>query len=377
MIATVVGIALLNHIGFAGGRVAITIAALHDGATPLTLGLLMSCIGLLPMLTAVAVGRLSDRIGTRRPLIIGTLLVAVGVGSPSLVGGLGGLYMAVVFGGLGHQTWQIAIQHWVGSHAPAGRRVQWFTLLAFGVSFSNLIGPVLAGFALDGVGVRSTFLILALFPMLALVILKFLPVTDTPRVARDPAARKGAWSLMEIPRLARLLAASTLVAVAWDLHSFVVPILGVQRGFSSSTIGLVLGMFGAATILVRAGMPWLSRRLDEWAMVRTAVAIALCVYALYPFAPNVPLMIALSFALGLGLGACQPNVLALLNEVVPPGRIGEAVGLRMTLGQASQVILPVAFGSAGFAVGIAPIFWTMAAALGAGSWFLRTPDKSV
>ena len=95
------------------------------------------------------------------------------------------------------------------------------------------------------------------------------------------------------------------------------------------------------------------------------------------------MLIALSFTLGLGLGVGQPTVMALLHRVSPPGRVGEAVGLRMTLINGTQTVLPTAFGSAGSALSsvltgsltVAPIFWGVALLVGAGSVFtLRTRE---
>jgi MFS family permease len=81
-------------------------------------------------------------------------------------------------------------------------------------------------------------------------------------------------------------------------------------------------------------------------------------------------LIALSFVLGLGLGMGQPAVMALLHEVSPPGRVGEAVGLRMTLVNATQVVLPVLFGAVGSALAALlagslaylPLFWCVSVA---------------
>jgi uncharacterized protein (TIGR00297 family) len=51
------------------------------GASPFTVGVLMALYALLPMLLAVAAGRLSDRVGTRRPMLIGSALIALGAWS--------------------------------------------------------------------------------------------------------------------------------------------------------------------------------------------------------------------------------------------------------------------------------------------------------
>jgi hypothetical protein len=61
-------------------------------------------------------------------------------------------------------------------------------------------------------------------------------------------------------------------------------------------------------------------------------------------------------------------IMAALYAASPPGRQGEVVGIRTTVVNASQTFTPLAFGAAGTALGIAPIIWTMAGLLLAGSW---------
>ena len=78
---------------------------------------------------------------------------------------------------------------------------------------------------------------------------------------------------------------------------------------------------------------------------------------------------ALMFTLGLGLGAPQPMMLTLLHESAPPGRAGEALGLRTTLINGSQTIMPLLFGAVGAALGMAPVFWAISGALLAGGVF--------
>jgi MFS family permease len=75
----------------------------------------------------------------------------------------------------------------------------------------------------------------------------------------------------------------------------------------------------------------------------------------------------LAFILGVGLGGAQPMIMALLYNQAPPGRGGEAVGVRTLLLNFSQTSIPLLFG----ALGMSPAFWTMAAALLAGGWFAR------
>jgi predicted MFS family arabinose efflux permease len=152
------------------------------------------------------------------------------------------------------------------------------------------------------------------------------------------------------------------------MYAFVVPIYGTRIGLSASTIGIVMSSFALATFVVRLAMPTLARRLSEWTVVCAALAIAGTAYSMFPLVTQVPLLIALSFLLGLGLGCAQPMIMAALYAASPPGRQGEVVGMRTTMINASQTFMPLAFGAAGTALGMAPIMWTLAGALALGSW---------
>jgi hypothetical protein len=79
----------------------------------------------------------------------------------------------------------------------------------------------------------------------------------------------------------------------------------------------------------------------------------------------------------LGLGATQPSIMALLYATAPAGRAGEAVGVRTVVLNASHTLLPLLFGGLGAALGIAPVFWSMSAALAAGGWFANRRRRAL
>ena len=70
---------VLDHIAFNGSRVSVTLYAIHEGATALTIGTLMALYALLPAVFSVAVGRWIDRIGIVKPMQLGSIAVGIGV----------------------------------------------------------------------------------------------------------------------------------------------------------------------------------------------------------------------------------------------------------------------------------------------------------
>ena len=49
----------------------------------------------------------------------------------------------------------------------------------------------------------------------------------------------------------RLLFVNWLQSSCWDVHTFVLPILGHERGLSASVIGSILGAFAIAAAVIR------------------------------------------------------------------------------------------------------------------------------
>jgi len=366
----VLGIA--NHAVLAGSRVTVSLAALDKGATPLTIGVLMALYALLPMLFAVAAGRFSDRAGVRRPMLLGTAAIAVGASLPIAAPGLPMLFASALAIGTGFMAFQVATQNATGELGPPSARARNFSMLALGYSISGFIGPLVAGFAIDHLGFAWTFALLATVPFVPLAGLQSRRLAlPGPRRHDGPAHHGGVRALLRHRTLRRLLAINALFAVGWDLHTVFVPIYGARIGLSASEIGLVLSTFAAATFVVRLLMPGIARRMAEQQVLTIALFVAGAVYLLFPFAQTAPALLALSFCLGLGLGSGQPMVMALLHTHTPPGRMGEAAGVRMSLINSMSVAVPLVFGALGTSVGLGPVFWSVGACLATGGVLAR------
>jgi predicted MFS family arabinose efflux permease len=360
---------ILTHAAFVGSRMLMSLYAIHLHASTFTVGVLMSFYALLPMLFAVSAGRLVDRIGARWPMFGASVAVALGALLAFAWPRLEMLYVSATLIGAGFMMVHVSVSQVVGKIGRAEDRAANFSWLAMGFSISGSIGPLVTGFAIDSIGHVNTFLLLFLFPLVALIVL-WLNRPALPR-AEERRAGAGEGRLMDLLRnraLRRVFIASGLLNMAWDMYIFVMPIYGSRIGLSASTIGVVMGSFAFATFAVRVLLPLLAGRVRPWHVITAALLISAAVYCLFPLFVSVPLLVALSCTLGIGLGCSQPMVMTLLYNTSPPGRQGEALGVRTTVMNASHAILPLAFGGLGAALGMFTVFWAMAALLGAGAY---------
>ena len=376
-VAPVVATTVLAHAAFNGTRLTISLDALAQGASALTVGVLMSLFAALPMLLAVPAGRLLDRVGVRVPLIVSTVCIAVSVLLPAAVPGMAMLYVASAAVGTSFMLFHIGVQHAIGEMSSPEDRRDNFGWLALGFSISNFAGPTIAGTSIDHFGHRATFCLLALSAAAAFTMLVWRRASFSRREGRASGAARGStMELLRSTELRRVFIVSGMLASAWDLFVFVTPIYGTSIGLSATTIGFILGSFAAATILVRLALPWLSRQVREWPMIAATFFIAAIGFAILPMMREVGLLAATSFLLGLGLGATQPSIMALIYASAPAGRGGEAVGVRSVVLNISSTFLPLAFGGIGAALGMLPVFWSMALAMAGGGYYAERARRA-
>ena len=286
--------------------------------------------------------------------------------------GLVALFASSAIVGTSFMTFQVAAQNATGALGGPSQQARNFSLLALGYSVSGLLGPLTAGYSIDHIGYRATFALLALLPLPGLVALACgHPRLPAPHAAAPSGRSTSVMDLLAHRTLRNVFAVNVLIAMAWDLHTVFVPIYGAKIGLSASQIGVILAAFAAATFIVRLAMPVLALRTTEHQVLTSSLFVAAAVYVAFPLVESAGALMALSFTLGLGVGCGQPMVMSLLHTHAPPGRMGEAAGIRMSLVNAAAVGVPLAFGAFGASIGIAPVLWTVGAGLGVGGWLSR------
>lgn len=369
-IRLIILITVLAHLSFAGFRVITSLTAIHYQATPFTVGVVMSLLTVVPMVFAVQWGRYVDRVGVRGPMLAGVAAILAAMLLGWAVPRLETLFVSSVLAGSGFFLYHIAAGHAAALIGKPEGRVRNFTLLALAFSASGFLGPMLAGFAIDGIGHQWAMLALASGALVTVVVLAARGIEAPQQVAS--AAHGEKRSLVELllaPGFRRIFIASGTLSVTWDLFAFVTPIYGSQIGLSASTIGLILGAFGAAVFAVRLALPVFAHRVSAWRLLIAAMLLSGGLLLVFPLVREVPQLMALAFLLGLGIGGTQPFIMSLLYERAPPGRGAELLSVRTWLINFSQTGVPLASGALGAALGMLPVFWVMGAALLAAGWF--------
>jgi len=367
------------HAAMTGTRLAAPLLALQQGYSAAAVGVLLALFALTQVFLALPAGRFADRHGLRRPLSIAVASATSGAALCAAFPVFPVLCVAALLTGGATGIAVIALQRHVGRAAQNPTQLkQVFSWLAIAPAAANFVGPFATGLLIDHagrtpgdlMGYRVAFVLLLLLPLACWLLArsaKELPLSPRPAGAPRPRA----WDLVAQPMFRRLLFVNWLQSASWDVHTFVLPLLGHERGLSASVIGSILGAFAIAAAAVRVVLPAIASRVSERNVITASNVVTALVFAAYPFMAGPIGMGLCSVMLGVALGAVQPMVMSMLHQITPHARHGEALGLRLMTLNASSVAMPMLFGAAGALIGVAGVFWIVGGVVALGTPTVR------
>jgi MFS family permease len=355
------------HACMAGMRMAAPLMALRSGQSEAAVGVLLAMFALTQVFLALPAGRYADLHGLKRPVMWSVLMAFTGAAMAALWPNFPVLCVSALLTGGATGGAIIALQRHVGRAArDTAQMKQAFSWLSIGPAFSNFIGPFTAGLLIDHASFQWAYAAMAVLPILGWLCIR--QARELPPVVKPEGHEKNsAWDLLNDLMFRRMLMVNWFLSACWDVHTFVVPILGHERGLSASAIGSILGGFAIAAALIRMLLPILAARLQEWQVITAAMLMTAALLAIYPLMHTAWTMGVCSVLLGLSLGSVQPMLMSTLHQITPPDRHGEALGLRLMGINASSVLMPILFGAAGTVIGIGGVFWCVSAVVGLGS----------
>jgi len=365
------------HACMAGMRLASPLMALREGYSALAVGILLSLFALTQVFLSLPAGRYTDRHGFKRPIRLAVGMASAGAALAFVWPVFPVLCLSALMTGGATGVASICLQRHIGRSAQSTAQLKtMFSWLSIGPALANFVGPLVAGVLIDEGGFRWAFFCMACFPLMTWLWVR--RTHELPAVVVPLGGRKGrAWDLMREPMMRRLLLVNWLLSSCWDVHTFVVPVLGHQRGISASAIGAILGGFALAATAVRVVLPFLVAHLREWVVVTGAMACTATLFVIYPMVHTAWAMAVCSALLGLALGSVQPMIMSTLHQITPEDQHGEALGFRLMTLNISSALMPMMFGTAGATLGVSLVFWTVGTAVGLGArsaWLLRPPS---
>ncbi|MDE2980585.1 MAG: MFS transporter [Gemmatimonadota bacterium] len=342
---------LVDLVGFGIVLPLLPFYATDLGAGGLQVGLLVTVYSAVQLVMAPLWGRISDRFGRRRVLILGLLGSAAAYIIFARADSLALLFLSRIVGGIGGSTIPVA-QAYIADVTPPTRRAGNMGLIgaAFGLGF--VIGPALGGI-LAGVSPGSPaapgYVAAGLCFANALLAALWLPESKRSRDRATSRFNLGA-ALTEVRasgQIKIILASYLFITMAFSTLQPTLSLLASERftlgarqaGYLFAMLGLVSAVYQGG--IVRALVPRMGeRRLFRYSAVPFAAGLLVI-----GLATDLRLLLAGLVLLGIGYGGAVPAVLGLLSRAASPERQGGVLGVGQSVGSLARVLGPAMAGA--------------------------------
>ena len=300
------------------------------------LGWMSFAFSLGNLIASPLAGSLVDRWGRRPVLLIGLVsIVCVNVATVYVTTLETFIVLRFVLGFFNAGIMPAALAA-TADIAPEEHRAAWIGYVTSGVSIGLIIGPTIGGGLYDAYGFAMPFLVsagLALIP----VILTMTVVPETRPVIAVNITRRLDDGFMDVirnpPRPLGILAVLLLLDFVLEFNWIasepaMISQLYTRHNYTASMFGVVVGIFGAATVLSQMVMGGLSDRFGRF----RAIALGLLINSVWYLGVSVmpqytPLMIASAIA-GIGAGILTPALGAAYVDITDVAHRGRVNALR-------------------------------------------------
>ncbi|MCZ6783297.1 MAG: MFS transporter [Proteobacteria bacterium] len=337
------GVVVVDLIGFGIVMPVLPFYAEEYGASATTLGLLLAVYAAAQFVFAPLWGRLSDRIGRRRVMILTVAGTAVSLGALALADTLAGVFAARLLAGVFAANVGVASAY-ISDVTADDERTRWMGMLgaSFGVGF--LLGPAIA-FALAPWGYRA--------PLVAAACLAAINVLLVVAALREPAQHAGGSAgrmsrrdVLRDPLLRRLCGVNLLFSIAVTQLETVFAFFMMDR-FDYDLREVALVFAGMAVLMggiQGGGMRALAARFSERGLVVTGSMVLGAAFLLVPQSPTVPVLLVPLALAAAGRAILQPSLLSLTSLTAPPESRGVVLGTFQSAASLARVVGPVAAG---------------------------------
>ncbi|QBP42710.1 MFS transporter [Paenisporosarcina antarctica] len=342
----------------AGSRPLISLYSTELGANIAEVGLITSLFSLLSLFLAIPLGRSIDKVNVKTPLYLCLGLCSISLIIPFVLGNIIGICISQILAGVAQMTFVISIQSYAGGMKDRKTQEYYIAIFSIGVAIGSFVGPLVSGLLSQSLDYATVMFYLGMTVIFAFPFIYYL--LGYSRTIKDEIKDnkiKDTFDLLNNHALRKAILISALLLLGKDIYISFFPLLAQSKGISNAMIGLIISVNAAAGIFIRMVTPLLLQQFKSSIIITTALVIGGCSYILNPLADNFFILLFVSFILGLCLGVGQPLSISNTIRALPAARIGEGLGLRLSINKLTQVVAPVVLGGVSNLYGIFSVFY--------------------
>jgi DHA1 family tetracycline resistance protein-like MFS transporter len=315
-------------------------------ATPVMIGLLSGAYSLFQFVAGPILGRLSDRYGRKKLLIISQLGSMVGYVLLALAGSLPLLFLSRIIDGITGGNISIA-QAYMADVTDKKTRAKGMGLLgaAFGIGF--MFGPAIGGF-LSQWGFAAPALFAAAISLISTITTAVF-LQETVDIEKAKFSPKTAMNFRELKQVLSTAPISTLILIFFLLSLGFSGMQGtyalfVQAKFAwgPTQVGYIFALIGVIAIVTQVKvLSLVTAKLGEYQTLIVSVLILALGFGIISLTGYLPLFLVGNALIPLGNSLANPTLSAIATESIPKEEYGETLGLLQSSGSLGRIFGPV------------------------------------
>lgn len=310
-------------------------------------GVLVSSFAVARLVFDPVGGVLADRVGPRRIMTFGGMVVTVSSVLAALAPSYAVLIVARVLEGFGSAAFATAAMHTIISRTPKQRMGREIAFFQTGLLGGVAVGPFIGGRAAELGDFTTPFWIYAAMGVV-LALMAWRYVEDVAPSGRSLGELwRSAGATIRKPAFAGLLfVAFAMFVMRAGARVTLLPLFGGEElGLSESQIGDVLAISALVTVLIVNPGGWLVDRVGRRPVLVGGLALTAAAVAAYGHMTTYGGLLGTSIAFGLvaGVAGIVPPTLA--GDLAPVGAEGSAVGMYRMAGDLGLIVGPILLGS--------------------------------
>lgn len=335
------------------------------GASYTYVGLTISAFGVARIIADIPSGTLSDRVGRRASMLLGTLLFAGSGLVAAYSASIEHLVTARFIQGVGAAIFTTSALAYVADILPEAGKGRYLGYYQSSFFLGSAFGPSIGGFLTSVGGLRLPFLTLSALSVAGAfaTYTGFSASKDRRKAAYERSNIRGivASTLRSKPMIASCVAASSTFILTTGIRFTLLPIYCEKAlGLDEAGVGLVLSLIALVNFFMMRWAGSLTDRLGATIAMVFGFASAGLTTALYPFSSNTASLYGVAFAFGVATSLTMPAQVSLAVESSDPRHRGLSMGVYRIFSDIGLIIGPMLSGILIDYLPIASVFFIIA-----------------
>ena len=351
------------------------------GASTFLVVLIVASNGLAHVMSSPITGFLSDRMGRKPLLLLGTFIRAITLFGQFYAETYWAFFALEFIGGIGIAMWTTSSSIAMADITTVENRGRLLALRQVTTRIGNLIGPAAAAVIIRSFNdeLRYVFLLNAASKVAVFFLLLYLAKETAPEINRrgQEVLRKASEKLDLSFFMSRAFMALFFTTLALNMmggggaFGGLFPVQAKEEvGLSAAQIGELLSLAGFIALLVTVPNGWAVDRFGRKVTLIPGLILlgigALVLTQLETMSQVYMVIILYGVGSAMSMGASQ----AFAADLAPPDRRGAFLGVWTTIGNAGSIIAPLLIGAVASNLGYAPGYLLVAIFLGASAVFM-------